>query len=162
MLRWSSVGLVLNHWIPIILCWYIVVSSWWLLEGLWTSVLVSRSKCRLIQEQQWPLRTGLVSSVHRVTLVLHRGWGLQQGRPFCCVVGVAQTDPGFSLVLNVGISDDVSCGFADPDTNADPDVLTFDESNSNQSVHASVIPNNSDLHSVHPEPVCEHLWLTGF
>lgn len=62
-----------------------------------------------------------------------------------------------SLVLNVGISDDVSCGFVDPDTNADPDVLTFDESNSNQSVHASVIPNNSDLHSVHPEPVCEHL-----
>lgn len=42
-----------------------------------------------------------------------------------------------SLVLNVGISDeDVSSGFVDPDTNADPDVLTFDESNSNQTVNS--------------------------
>lgn len=42
--------------------------------------------------------------------------------------------------------------------NADPDVLTFDESNSNQSVDSCLgYSQQTDLYSVHPEPVCEHL-----
>lgn len=72
--------------------------------------------------------------------------GFQQGQPFCCVARYSDVwcRSNRSWVVssapfgpNVGISDeDVSSGFVDPDTNADPDVLTFDESNSNQTVNS--------------------------